>query len=124
MCGAWRMRSASSSALQPEPEQKHRPEVTPPVDDRPRARVRSSLTVRDANRNFLPAIAAKQRLGKEIRFDLVATQPGLVQVDPRVVQDPQPISLVAARGVCDAPADEDREERGEDLDQEQPVPRD
>src|SRR5216683_5053860 len=102
MCGAWLTRSASSSALQPEPEQKHRAEVTPPVDYRPRACVRASLAVSDPNRHFLPAIAAQQRLGKEIRLDLVATEPGLVQVDARVVQDPQPIRLVSTGGIGDA----------------------
>ena len=47
-----------------------------------------------------------------------------MQVDSRVVEDLQPVRLVAARRVGYTPACQHREQQGEDLDHDQPVPGD
>src|ERR1700694_4516573 len=87
----------SWSALQPEPEQQHRPEVAPPVDDRASARVcLATFCVGDSDRNFFPSVATEEGLGEEVRLDLVAPEPRLMNPDPRVIEDLQSVGLVAA----------------------------
>src|SRR5260221_1552018 len=97
MCSGSRRPSASWSALQPHPEQEHRAEVTPPVDEGPCPRIGLALLrIGDSDGDFHPGVAADERLGEEVGLHLVATQPYLVDVDPRVVKELQPIGLVAA----------------------------
>src|SRR5215472_8210716 len=105
------------------PQQHHGTEVSPPVDERSGARVAALLWVGDPHRDFLPAVASEKDLHEQVRLNLIPTQPGLVQVDLGIVEHPETVGLEAAGGVGDALTYGQRGEPGEQLNEQQPVPR-
>src|SRR5665811_11858 len=98
------------SSLHPESKKEGRPEQPPPVADPPHLRVSLRGVIPDGHRVLHDAVPAPDDLEENVRLQVVAVQPGLVQVDRRVAQELRPEDAEPVRGVRDAVEGEDAED--------------
>src|SRR5262249_6395653 len=88
--------------VEAEPDDENRAQHVPPIDQRAHLGVPNRPRWIDlADRNLGGAIAELDQLHQQIDFELVAVEPGLVQVDPRIVQHRDPHRPVAVGALAD-----------------------